>query len=375
MKRTSLTFQVFISILLVALGTALTVGLFARFALSAAFDRYLAGIPTPGTGGRPRMGRMMLGAAEQSFITSVDKSVYLAALIAVAVATLVAVLLAAYLSRPLRRLETAADGLSKGELTHRVTVQGPFEVARLGDAFNRMADSLEEAEGLRRRLVADVAHELRNPLAAARAQAEGMAEGVIVADQARLESVVDDLVHLSALVEDLQELAIAEAGHLSYQMAPTDLAEITRGELARAAEMAPDGVAVEPLSDSVSAPILADERRLAQVLRNLLSNAVRHTASGSIGVTIATGPGEVRLKVTDTGEGIPTEELPHIFERFFRADSARASDTGGAGLGLAISRSIIRDHGGDMFAESELGVGTTVGFFLPYTAARALHDI
>lgn len=366
MKRTSLTFQMFISILLVALGTALTVGLFARFALSAAFDRYLASIPTPGSGGRPHMGRVMLGAAEQSFIASVDKSVYIAALIAVAVATIVALLLAAHLSRPLRRLETAADELSQGELSHRVTVQGPLEVARLGDAFNRMADSLEEAEGLRRRLVADVAHELRNPLAAARAQAEGMAEGVIVADQARLDSVVDDLVHLSVLVEDLQELAIAEAGHLSYQMASTDLAGITRSELARAAGQSPDSVTVERLSDSASAIILGDERRLAQVMRNLLSNAVRHTANGLIRVTITSGPSEVRLEVIDTGEGIPAEELPHIFERFFRADAARASDTGGAGLGLAISRSIIRDHGGDMFAESELGVGTTVGFFVPH---------
>jgi len=365
MKRTSLTFQMFISILLVALGTALTVGLFARFALTSAFDSYLSNIPTPGTGGRPHMGRVMLGAAEQSFIASVDKSVYIAALLAVAVATIVALLLAAYLSRPLRRLETAADELSQGELTHRVTVQGPLEVARLGDAFNRMADSLEEAEGLRRRLVADVAHELRNPLAAARAQAEGMAEGVIVADQARLESVVDDLVHLSALVEDLQELAIAEAGHLSYQIGPMDLAEIARGELVRAAAAAPEGVEVVPLPDSLSAPILGDERRLAQVMRNLLSNAVRHTTRGSIRVTIASTPSEVRLSVADTGEGIPAEELPHIFERFFRADAARASDTGGAGLGLAISRSIIRDHGGDMFATSEVGTGTTVGFSLP----------
>lgn len=364
MRRTSLTFQMFISILLVALGTALTVGLFARFALSSAFDSYLSGLPTPGSGGRPHMGRVMLGAAEQSFIASVDKSVYIAALIAVVVATIVALVLAAYLSRPLRRLEIAADGLSQGELAHRVTVQGPLEVARLGDAFNRMADSLEEAEGLRRRLVADVAHELRNPLAAARAQAEGMAEGVIVADQARLESVVDDLVHLSALVEDLQELAIAEAGHLSYQMAQTDLACIAREELARAAESAPESVTVEPLPEELTVPILADERRLAQVLRNLLSNAVRHTTTGSIEVTIASDPSEVRVTVTDTGEGIPAEELPHIFERFFRADAARASDTGGAGLGLAISRSIIRDHGGDMFAESEVGVGTTVGFFL-----------
>lgn len=365
MRRTSLTFQMFISILLVALGTALTVGLFARYALSAAFDRYLASIPAPGTAGRMRMGRQLLGAAEQTFIASVDKSVYLAALIAVAAATVFAVVLASSLSRPLKRLETAADELSQGELTHRVSVQGPLEVARLGDAFNRMADSLEEAEGLRRRLVGDVAHELRNPLAAARAQAEGMAEGVLAIDSARLASVVEDLVHLSSLVEDLQELAVAEAGHLSYQMDDIDLVDLVSAELERAAVSAGDGVIVTPLAPTGAVTVHGDERRIAQVLRNLLSNAVRHTRAGSIGVSIEEETDAVRVSVTDTGEGIPAEDLAHIFERFFRADTARAADTGGAGLGLAISRSIVRDHGGDMFATSTVGAGTTVGFTIP----------
>ena len=365
MRRTSLTFQVFLSILLVALGTALTVGLFARFALSSAFDSYLASVPGQGMNGRPRMGRMMLGAAEQTFISSVDKSVYIAAILAVVGATLFALLLAAYLSRPLRRLESAADGLSSGDLTHRVTVRGPLEVANLGDAFNRMADSLEEAEGLRRRLVGDVAHELRNPLTAARAQAEGMAEGVRGVDQPRLVSLVEDLVHLSSLVEDLQELAVAEAGHLSYQMTDVDLAEVVRAELARARVIVAERVTVTPLSHSGPLVVHADERRIAQVLRNLLSNAARHTRAGSIGVVLEDTEGEIRVSVTDTGEGIPAKELPHIFERFFRADAARASDTGGAGLGLAISRSIVRDHGGDMFAVSELAHGTTVGFTIP----------
>jgi len=364
-KRTTLTFQVFLSILLVALGTALTVGLFARFALSSAFDSYLAGIPAPGTDGKMHMGRVMLGAAEQTFLASVDKSVYIAAILAVVVATIIALVLAAYLSRPIKRLEVAADELSTGELSHRVTVQGPLEVASLGEAFNRMADSLEEAEGLRRRLVADVAHELRNPLAAARAQAEGLAEGVLSCDQSRLDSIVEDLVHLSALVEDLQELAVAEAGHLSYHMAEMDLAEVARAEVARAANGASEGVVVEPIDADLEILVKGDDRRLAQVLRNLLSNAVRHTKSGSIRVETETTPEQVRIAVHDTGEGIPAEELPHIFERFFRADAARASDTGGAGLGLAISRSIVSDHGGDMFAESVLGQGTTVGFFLP----------
>ena len=367
MRRLSLTFQVFISILLVALGTALTVGLFARSALSSAFDRYLAGLPTPQgmMGNRQGMGRALLTGAEQSFISSVDKSVYLAALVAILVAAVVALLLAAYLNRPLRRLEAAAEGLAEGDLAHRVHVEGPAEVAALGDAFNRMADSLEEAERLRRRLVGDVAHELRNPLAAARAQAEGMAEGVLVVDSARLASLVEDLVQLSSLVEDLQELSVAEAGHLSYQMTDIDLAEVVDAELERARAIVTEGVAVIPLSHAGPLVVHADERRIAQVLRNLLSNAARHTRAGSIGVVLEDAEGEIRVSVTDTGEGIPAEELPHIFERFFRADAARASDTGGAGLGLAISRSIVRDHGGDMFATSEFAHGTTVGFTIP----------
>lgn len=367
LRRLSLAFQVFVSILLVALGTALTVGLFARSALSSAFDRYLSALPA-GQGmmaNRPRMGRVMLGGAEQTFIASVDKSVYLAALVAVCIAALVALSLAAYLNRPLRRLKTAAEALTQGDLARRVSVQGPAEVAVLGDAFNRMADSLEEGERLRRRLVGDVAHELRNPLAAARAQAEGMAEGVLAADAPRLESLVEDLLHLSVLVADLQELSIAEAGKLHYEMISTDLVPIVEREVLHARASGAPSMEVTAWGTDSPAIVLGDERRLAQVLRNLLSNAARHTSFGSIEVRLAREGGFITVSVVDTGEGIPPEDLPHIFDRFFRADSARASDTGGAGLGLAITKSIVRDHGGEPFASSEPGHGATIGFRIP----------
>ena len=367
MRRLSLAFQVFLSILLVALGTALTVGLFARSALSSAFDRYLVSLPTPQgmMADRPRMGRAMLGSAEQSFISSVDKSVYVAALVAVGIAALVAILLAAYLNRPLRRLEAAAEGLAEGDLAHRVSVEGPAEVAALGDAFNRMADSLEQAEGLRRRLVGDVAHELRNPLTAARAQAEGMAEGILAIDEERLASVVEDLQHLSVLVADLQELSIAEAGKLPYDMADTDIAQLAEREALRIRPNVAPNVEVLVRGTQLPVKVCADEGRLSQVLRNLLSNAARHTSSGSIEVQVAHDAHFVTVSVIDTGEGVPAQDLPHIFERFFRADAARAADTGGAGLGLAIAASIVRDHGGEVFATSEVGRGTTVGFLIP----------
>ncbi len=372
MKRVTLSFQIFLAIVAVALGTAVTVGLFARGALSSAFDAYLSGLPSRGAQGRG-MGRMMLGAAEQTFISRVDTSVVIAAGVAVMAATILALALAAYLNRPLRRLEAAAEELAAGELDHRVEANGPAEVAAIGDAFNRMADSLEEAEALRRRLVADVAHELRNPIAAARLQAEGMAEGVLPADTNRLESLVEDLEHLSTLVDDLQELAVAEAGRLTYHMDLVDVADLVAREIERASDGAPAGVAVTAKGVDTEALAHADERRLSQVLRNLLSNAVRHTSTGAVTAHIDASAETIRVSVTDTGEGIAAEDLPHIFERFFRADTARASHTGGAGLGLAISRSIVRDHGGEMGATSEPGRGTTVWFTVP--AARAPHRV
>jgi len=362
MRRITLSLQVFLSIVLVSLGTALTVGLFARSALSSAFDRYLASLPGPRGMGR---GRMMLGAAEQTFVSNVDGSVVVAAVVAVLVATAVAVLLASYLNRPLRRLEIAAEEIAGGDLSHRVESHGPAEVAAIGYAFNRMADSLEEAEVLRRRLVADVAHELRNPIAAARLQAEGMAEGVLKVDPARLDSLVEDLQHLSALVDDLQELAVAEAGRLSYQRQDVNISDVVMREADRARAVAPEAVTIVVSGTQVPIGVTADERRIGQVLRNLLSNSLRHTPSGSIEVVVEPIDRFVRVSVIDTGEGIAQSELAHIFDRFFRADAARANHSGGAGLGLAITRSIVRDHGGDVFASSTVGEGTTVGFTLP----------
>lgn len=369
MRRPSLGFQAFLSIVGVALGTVVVVEVFARRALAAAFDSYLATLPTgAGMQGRSGMGRMLLGTAEQSFIASVDRSALAAAAVAIAVATLVAIVLAAYLARPLRRLELAAGELAAGDLAHRVDANGPAEVAALGDAFNHLADSLERAEGLRRRMVADVAHELRNPLAAARAQAEGMLDGVLRADDARLASLVDDLAHLSALVDDLQELAVAEAGRLRYEMSPTDLSGIALREAERIGPLLADGV--EILVEGADAPhvVDGDERRLGQVLRNLLSNAARHTASGSVTVRLESHDDRETVSVIDTGEGMSAEDVEHIFERFYRADAARAASSGGAGLGLAISRAIVLDHDGEISAESEPGRGTTVAFTLPIGA-------
>ncbi len=221
MRRLSLVFQMFVSILLVALGAVLAVGLIARDALARAFDAYLATLPTPAGGMHMGRGRAMLGAAEQTFVATVDRSVYLGAFVAIAIAARRRAAPRALpqppdasSSRPLPRTSPRATSRTASRSP------GPPRSRRSATRSTRWRTRSSEAEILRRRLVADVAHELRNPIAAARAQAEGMAEGVLAADAARLDSLVEDLQHLSVLVDDLQELAVAEAGRLHYEMSP-----------------------------------------------------------------------------------------------------------------------------------------------------------
>ncbi len=367
MRGRSLFTWVLVALLGVTGVSVLVTALVSRSAVEQAFGRYLRGEPgvrAPLTGPAVRFGQMVLGAAERDFLASMDRAILLAVVFAVAAAAVAAVLLARYLTRPIHRLTSAAETLASGDLAHRVKVTGPAEVEELGRAFNDMASSLSEAELLRRRLVGDVAHELRTPIASLRAQAEGMAEGVLEVDDARLSSVVEDAVQLSILVDQLQELSVAEAGRLQYSVDEFDLEAVVARETERARDVARDGVEVG--ADCREGTVVrADGERIAQVIRNLLSNAVRHTDSGSIVVGCTATADGVDVVVSDTGEGIPEADLPYVFERFYRADAARARETGGAGIGLALARRIVEDHGGRMWLESERGEGTTAGFFLP----------
>lgn len=366
MRRT-LAFQLFLAVLAVSLATVTAVVMIVRRVFTTAFIAYLDVF-------RPEMvermpmrhaGRFSASGPERAFSVAMDQGMVLGALAAVMMAVVAGVLIARWLGGPLGRLTGAARSLAAGGLDHRVEPEGPVELIELGTAFNEMADSLETAEVLRRRLVADVAHELRNPVAALRAQAEGMAEGVLDPGPERLASVVEDLAHLSRLVDDLQELSVAEAGQLAYDMTVLDLAGLVVREADRAKGSLLEGVSMAVEGGEGLPTVMGDEFRLTQVVRNLLANAVRHTREGSVRVRLSCGGGMVGVEVVDTGEGIPEEDLPLIFERFYRADGSRERSSGGVGLGLAISRRIVEDHGGEVFATSSEGDGATVGFKLP----------
>ncbi|BCB86258.1 sensor histidine kinase [Phytohabitans suffuscus] len=268
--------------------------------------------------------------------------------------------------RPIESLTAAAGRLGRGDLSSRVAVVGSDEVAELGRSFNRMADSLQRGEERQRRLVADVAHELRTPLANLRGYLEALKDGVIEPDPELFASLHEEAVLQQRIVNDLQDLALAEAGTLAYHRTIIDMAEVletTRAAHHAVAESAGVGLAA---ASPEPAQVYADPDRLRQVLGNLVTNALRATsAGGSVTLSSAVDGTAVVVRVADTGTGIAPALLPYVFDRFWRADSARGRRTGGSGLGLSIARQIVTDHGGTITAASQLGVGTTFTITLP----------
>jgi two-component system, OmpR family, sensor histidine kinase BaeS len=282
-----------------------------------------------------------------------------------AVAIIGTVLLSRRVLRPIDTLTAAAQRLGRGDLTGRVPVRGNDELAELARSFNRMADSLQRGEERQRRLVADVAHELRTPLANLRGYLEALSDGVIAPDQDLYASLHEEAVLQQRIVDDLQDLALAEAGNLAYHRVTVDLAELLETcRTAHHARAESAGVSLSVEADPVA--VRADPDRLRQVLGNLVTNALRATAAGgSVRLSASQTGTQAVLRVVDTGSGIAADALPYVFDRFWRADSARGRRTGGSGLGLAIARQIVTDHGGTITVASEVGVGTTFTITLP----------
>jgi two-component system sensor histidine kinase BaeS len=296
------------------------------------------------------------------------------ALVAVLVLTIaLAVIGAGRILRPIRSLTRAAQRMAGGDLRARVRVRGSDEVARLGTTFNTMADSLERNEAQRKQLVSDVAHELRNPLANVRGYLEGAQDDIVRVDSAFVDSLLEETMLLQHLIDDLQDLALAEAGRLRVHPEPADLVALAEQTIAAHRQQAERaGVSLRLLADdSVLAEV--DLIRTRQVLGNLVANALRYTPpNGSVTVRIAPSPDatSVIVEVSDTGVGIDPEHLPHLFDRFYRADSSRARETGGSGLGLAITQYLVQAHGGTIGATSTVGVGSTFRVELPAVSVR-----
>ena len=274
---------------------------------------------------------------------------------ATAFGVLMALVVARWISVPVERLTAAARRMEGGDLSVRVEPSGGAQLEELAHSFNEMAAAIDRNEEVRRRMVSDVAHELRAPLTNLRCELESIQDGLTNASPERIASLHDEVMHLSALVEDLQDLSLADAGKLEIDAQRVNVSAVVRRVSARGAAIMFEG------DEAVTA--MADARRVVQILTNLVSNAVAAQAS-EIRIAWAASGSEVVIRVNDNGCGIAADELPHIFERFYRVDPSRSRATGGAGLGLAIVEQLVRAHGGRVWAESTPGAGTTVAFTL-----------
>ena len=311
---------------------------------------------------------MPLDAFQTQFLSRVDTALWVAALAALTVALVIGGLLFRSIVAPLRRLTAASQAITAGDLTVRAPVQGQDEVAQLASAFNRMAESLAHAEKARQNQTADVAHELRTPLTVLRGALEAMLDGIYPTDRDNLLAALTQVRTLTRLVEDLRLLALADAGQLRLHIASLDLSGFLR-EIVEAHQLQAQEREVSlTLEMAPSLPIVqADRDRLAQVMGNLLSNALRYASSGGhIRVHAADQGRKVIVAVADDGPGVPSQDLPHLFERFWRGDRSRSHESGASsGLGLAIAKSLVEAHGGRIWADSQLGEGTTVSCILP----------
>ncbi len=268
--------------------------------------------------------------------------------------------------RPLLQMEAITQKFAAGQLAERVPANEIPEINRLADSFNRMAADLEGVEQRRRDLVGDLTHELRTPLTVLQGYLEGLADGTIDSSPDIYARLAKESNRLQRLVNDLQELSKAEAGYLPIHAQAVKLYPLLDALIHKFSDQLLEGSTALNLDCSPDLPLAwADPERVEQILVNLIGNALRYTPTGSVTVKAWADPDRVWLAVIDTGLGIAAEDLPHVFERFWRSDRSRDRHSGGTGIGLAISRRLVHLQKGEILAESELGQGSTFRFSLP----------
>ena len=312
----------------------------------------------------------VLNPADEDFLRTVNLSILITSVTVGVLALVLGSLLFRQITSPLRALSQSARAIAEGDLGQRVAVRSDDEIGQVARSFNRMAESLAEADIQRRNMMADIAHELRTPLTVVQGNLEALMDGVYDLTPENVAAVHKQTMVLTRLVGDLRDLALAEAGQLRLERKAFSLADVIAQVKGGLEVQAHEKEVTLKFEVAAGLPkVQADEQRIAQVLFNLMSNALRHTPlSGTITISAELRDERVLVSVRDTGTGILPEDLPHVFERFYRADRSRARSTGGSGLGLTISKQIIEAHGGQVWAQSWLGAGSTFAFSLPLSS-------
>jgi len=308
----------------------------------------------------------VLPPAAASFLADQARVLSISLLVALALAVLLGFLLARHLSRPLQQLAGTVTRLSHGQYHERATIAGQDDIGRLAQVVNSLAATLEKNRSARHRWMADIAHELRTPVAILKGEIEALTDGVRQPDERTLASLAEEAEHLTGLVNDLQALALADAGALNLSREKTDLAALAR----QVAEIVGDRLSGRGIELQLTLPdrveLMADPQRLRQLLHNLLANCVRYTETGGwVRMAAERKDGTIHLLVEDSGPGVSDEHLDRLFERFYRVEQARSRSSGGSGLGLAICRNIAEAHGGRIGAAHGAAGGLLIRVELP----------
>ncbi|NCP87224.1 MAG: two-component sensor histidine kinase [Anaerolineae bacterium CG_4_9_14_3_um_filter_57_17] len=378
--QSHLGLKLLISYLAIILLAAVVMIFTTEAALPQSFNRHMMemmGTPVPAENGGRGMG-MGYGSpqnaqGQQQLFANFRAGVTEAMLLAVAIASLAALLVSLLFSRgivaPLQQMTRASQRIAAGHYAERVEISGQDEIAQLGGQFNQMAAELEQVEAMRRRLIGDVSHELRTPLTAIKGYMEGLMDGVLPASAETYQQIHTEAERLSRLVDDLQELSRVEAGAFSLNFAPISLSSLMETTAKRLLpHLQQKNITLNLVLLPELPPLRVDGDRITQVLTNLVSNAIQYTPVGGV-VTVSTAltGAEMCVSIADTGVGIPAENLPHIFDRFYRVDKSRSrQEGGGSGIGLTIAKALVEAHGGKIWAESAgVGQGSVFSFTLP----------
>jgi len=360
----------YLVVLAIALGA---VALGVRLIAPALFNRLMDAHMQPGGMGAA-MTAAMRSITENAFQEALVQAIVLAVVVATLVAVGVSVFVTTRITTPIRRLARASQLIARGEYRVRVDTDEPDEIGDLAESFNRMAEALESTERRRVALIADVAHELRTPLATLQGYLEGLVDGVVTPSTDLWPQLHEQTTRMSRLVQDLEELSRVESGAAPVHPAPVSPDALVEAAIAGVApRFAERDVALRVALTARLPDVLVDRDRGLQVLTNLLTNALRYTpAGGTVTVSAAGDEDAVRFQVRDTGVGIPAAHLPRLFDRFYRVDPSRTRAQGGSGIGLTIARALVEAHGGRIWAESVgRGEGSTFSFTLPL--ARGPH--
>jgi signal transduction histidine kinase len=305
--------------------------------------------------------------AEALFLNNINRMLVFGAIIALVVSLLLGIFLARTLTRPIREITTATRAVADGDLEQKVPVRSHDELGELATSFNLMSTKLAHSVNIRRQMTADIAHELRTPISVILGHTEAMHDGVLPPSEETFDIIRDEALRLERMVEDLRTLSRADSGELTLTyglVSAQDLVDQAIKAYRPHARKKDIKLRVEASPDLPEVNI--DPDRMAQVLSNLLSNALRYTPQGGdIMISTKHTASDIEIRVHDSGRGIEPEELPNIFDRFYRTDKSRQRESGGSGLGLAIAKSIVEGHGGRIWAESEPGGGTTIVIALP----------